>query len=135
MAKKDFWSTPVPALILLLLAVVLYWALFFSERTSILKTKPWDTSSITLIEPAAEAAWPVRFCWAAPGEQFFRLALLDTTGKILWEKETRSCEVVLPDHVSRDLEPAATYQWRVEQLDSTGNRIAEGRRQVRIRIP
>ncbi|MGI8785331.1 MAG: hypothetical protein ACR2L2_16970 [Acidobacteriota bacterium] len=122
MAERGFWSTPAPALILAGFAVVLFWALFYSGRTSL---APLTDPSIVLLNPSTEAEPPIRFRWIAPGYQRFRLVLREDSGAIVWEIETRVSDVTAPGDIVEQLKPGVRYFWKVEQLAANSSPVGE----------
>ena len=127
MPKDKFWSSPLAALILLAIALLFLWTLFYWQRTSLLpssRSRP-GSDSVTLLEPLDAVSPPVRFRWAAGGEQRFRIEVFDSSGRIIWQKETRAADATLPEDVRRQMVSDLNYSWKVQQLDSNGAVTAE----------
>lgn len=80
------------------------------------------------VEPSAGARLetpPDRFDWPdVPGAAGYRLRLFDVSAEIIWESPMLdTSEVRLPGLVAADLEPGASYSWRVEVEGVQGSRL------------
>jgi len=84
-----------------------------------------SVSSIQLLDPIGnikEAKPYLEFKWLGPAQAVeYNFVLLDSDGKILWEKRTENSEILIPANIK--LQNDSVYFWQVEAFFRDGSSV------------
>jgi hypothetical protein len=136
--RSSRWPAWLAAAAVVILAAGLFW-----QRAQVAPPLPEPPGSngvmrggdVELLAPVGEVpAAPAELRWEPrPGAAAYHVRLRAFDDELLWETTVAAPPARLPAAVAGRLQPAVTYSWSVEALDTRGARLA-GSEPVRFRL-